>query len=537
MNESQENQDKFDSINDISSTELGSQPTNAQLEEKLNNELLSLSKFEYVKSRKELAKRYDIGVGTLDELRKDLLTMTQTAEAQDKKIVEDLTEWPKQVNGEILADQIRECICSYCVLPQHSDVALTLWVMSSYSMNSFRIYPRLAISSPQMRCGKTTTLEVLQSLTFKALVASNLSSAVLFRVIDKYKPTLLIDELDTFMDGDDELRGIINSGHNKAGAKVIRCTGDNHEPEAFSTWAPMVMARIGSYPPTIVDRSIVVPIQRKPAGICLKKMPIELTETNTTLRRKLIKWSSDNSETISQQESAIPDVDNHRAVDNWKPLITVADLIGGKWPNLAREAMRSIESQKSSDDETTLLLKDILELCGSQEGWQKAIPSNELTYLLNQLDDSPWPSMRQSQGISSHKVGKMLKPFGLITGTVRVNEDKFVRGYRREKFNSICLQYIPEKTITTSPTNESPHVAEIKHNTSDEKPHSISNVLNFEKPNSMGNASCDVVTPFEGSTRMENGITDGDSGNEEDKSNLKQICSEKHSDWLKGYDS
>jgi len=47
------------------------------------------------------------------------------------------------------------------------------------------------------------------------VVSSNVSSSALFRVIEEMRPTLFIDEADTFLGGNEELRGILNSGYNK----------------------------------------------------------------------------------------------------------------------------------------------------------------------------------------------------------------------------------------------------------------------------------------------------------------------------------
>jgi hypothetical protein len=60
----------------------------------------------------------------------------------------------------------------------------------------------------------------------RPLPTSNATVSTIFRVIEMARPTLLIDEADTFLRENDELRGIINSGHRKGGADpshVERC--------------------------------------------------------------------------------------------------------------------------------------------------------------------------------------------------------------------------------------------------------------------------------------------------------------------------
>jgi hypothetical protein len=72
------------------------------------------------------------------------------------------------------------------------------------------------LKSPEMRCGKTTVLIILQLLTPNSELASNISPAAIFRYIEQHRPTLLIDEADTFVKRNDEIRNILNSGHTRA---------------------------------------------------------------------------------------------------------------------------------------------------------------------------------------------------------------------------------------------------------------------------------------------------------------------------------
>ena len=137
-------------------------------------------------------------------------------------------------------------------------------MLHAYALDAFDHSPILAVSSPVKRCGKSTLLSVLAVLVDRALHAANVTTAVLFRVIESQKPTLLLDEADTWLNDDKaELRGIVNSGWLRRGAVVLRVEGDEHETKSFSTWAPKVLAAIGRLPDTIADRSVIVQLRRK----------------------------------------------------------------------------------------------------------------------------------------------------------------------------------------------------------------------------------------------------------------------------------
>jgi putative DNA primase/helicase len=85
---------------------------------------------------------------------------------------------------------------------------MALWVVHTHAFAAAEIAPRLAFTSPENRCGKTTALKILRRLVQRPLPTSNLSPAVLFRAIDLVRasdnasPTLLIDEADTFLSDD-----------------------------------------------------------------------------------------------------------------------------------------------------------------------------------------------------------------------------------------------------------------------------------------------------------------------------------------------
>jgi hypothetical protein len=96
--------------------------------------------------------------------------------------------------------------------------------------------------------------------------------AAIFRVVEMTKPTLLMDEADTFFHDNDELRGILNAGHRKGGC-VLRCEGDDLEPRMFSTWAPAAIAAIGELPDTLVQSPPDAPPQAQREGQVVPHRP------------------------------------------------------------------------------------------------------------------------------------------------------------------------------------------------------------------------------------------------------------------------
>ena len=116
-------------------------------------------------------------------------------------------------------------------------IALSLWICHTFVYSRFPITPRLVLSSPVRGCGKTTVLDLVKALAFKARKFDHVTPAVLFRIIDRERPCILLDEVDNQdLPVTATLRSVINSGHRADGTIARYLDG---EITAFSTFAPL----------------------------------------------------------------------------------------------------------------------------------------------------------------------------------------------------------------------------------------------------------------------------------------------------------
>ncbi len=137
-------------------------------------------------------------------------------------LFEPVTPHPQPVAiGDLLAD-IENTINRHVVLSAAAATALAVWVLHTYVYERRDTVAYVAIESPEKRCGKTTLLTVLAAMANKPLIASNVTVGALFRAIDTCRPTLFIDEADTFLAGNSVMRGIMNSGNTVRTAFVLR---------------------------------------------------------------------------------------------------------------------------------------------------------------------------------------------------------------------------------------------------------------------------------------------------------------------------
>ena len=181
-------------------------------------------------------------------------------------------------------------------------------------------------------CGKSTLLELIVNLSLRPLAASNISPAAIYRAIEAWRPTLLIDEADTFLgsSSSEDMAGILNSGHNRGLAFVIRTTevDGEHVPKSYSTFCPKVIAMIKAPADTIIDRSIVIRLERKLHTQRVDALAVDGSEQMRGLRSRILRWTKDHVETVKFEIHATPPMSNDRARQNWAVLVALCRLMG-----------------------------------------------------------------------------------------------------------------------------------------------------------------------------------------------------------------
>jgi hypothetical protein len=357
--------------------------------------------------------------------------------------------WPEPVDGAALLDDIAEAIRRHVVLPDHSRDAATLWVAHTYLLDQLMITPRLAIRSPVKGCGKTTLLDVIGELVYRPLPNANCTASTIFRVVEGHRPTLLIDEADSFLHDNEELRGILNSGHRRGGA-VLRNVGDEHEPRAFSTYAACAIALIGQLPGTLADRSVTIELTRRKASEPVEAFRFDRVEHLTELARKLARWTKDNVEAIAATEPQMPAGLYNRAADNWRPLMAIATVAAGDW--LARGHRAALAGAVVDVDEASRLelllgdIRDIFEARATEAATKDKdrISSAELIEKLVEIVPRPWGEYGKSgKPLTQNKLARLLKPLGINPQVLRIGTGKTPSGYYWHQFEEACDRFLP----------------------------------------------------------------------------------------------
>jgi hypothetical protein len=390
-----------------------------------------------------------------------------------------VTPWGDPVDGKLLLDEIVRNLTRFVVLPRFAPETLALWIVHTYAFQLRDVTTYIGLESPAHRCGKSTLVTVLSELANRAVVASNVSSPAFYRVIEQIQPTLLIDEADTFMHGNEELRGILNSGYQKKTAYVLRAVNQVPQNPAsaasptphsafatphsssglanFSCWCPKVIARIGALPATLADRCIVFRMQRKtPNEQCERVRNLNAYP----LKQQCARFVADHSAAIAAAQPQIPLELNDRAADIWEPLLAIADLAGGNWPELARQAALALAAAAQDTNPIGSLLLDIFLLFATNN--IDRVFSHGLVQALNAYSDRPWTAIRKGKPMTDIWLAQQLQPYGIRPRNLRINGTQ-AKGYLQEDMLDAFRRYIPRSELAA-------RLAESKPTPSDSPP-------------------------------------------------------------------
>ncbi|MDP2834660.1 MAG: DUF3631 domain-containing protein [Pseudomonadota bacterium] len=289
-------------------------------------------------------------------------------------------------------------------------------------------------------------LSLLSRLSYRPVTASNISPAALFRSIDAWKPTLLVDEADAFMRDNEELRGLLNCGHTRDSAYIIRTVGEDFTPTRFNVWGAKALAGIGHMADTLMDRAVTLELRRKLPHEVVDRLRYAEPGLFDDLAAKLARFAEDQRDDVRRARPVLPPSLNDRAQDNWEPLLAIADVAGGTWPDLARKAALKLSGVDSPTMSTgTELLTDIQEVFEHKR--VSKISTADLIAALCEDDEKVWATYNRGRPVSPRQIAKRLGDFGIKSKNVRIGND-VPKGFDIEQFQEAFSRY-----LSTPPEN------------------------------------------------------------------------------------
>jgi hypothetical protein len=121
--------------------------------------------------------------------------------------------WPEPIGGDALLLALKRRIRRHIVLSDEQAITVALWILMAWTHQEAAVHsPILLATSVEANSGKTTLINLVGFLVPRGMPCVGVSEAALFRIIELYEPTVIVDEADTAFVENEALRAVVNSG-------------------------------------------------------------------------------------------------------------------------------------------------------------------------------------------------------------------------------------------------------------------------------------------------------------------------------------
>jgi putative DNA primase/helicase len=322
--------------------------------------------------------------------------------------------WPDPVATAQLLEELILRINAHIVAKPHEVLIIALWTMMCWIHEEAAHYsPYLAITSTVPGCGKTTLLTLLGQLTPRPYSFGAATAASVFRVIDREKPVLLGDNIDTLFKRKPDLTEIFLIAHTR-GLKIPRAEKIQGDwiTRWFDPFCPKAVTLVGTeLPEALLGRSIVIELWKMKKGETVAKvdqLDAGLMDEFKTLRRKLRRWADDHAAALKTAKPTMPTAFLNRPADLWILPWAIADMVNDEWGQLARNA-----AERLSEDgivEPSWIERLVEEFWAVfVEKQRDRIPSEDLIKLLTADPLSIWHDYGRGHSITQREVAALLR--------------------------------------------------------------------------------------------------------------------------------
>lgn len=418
-----------------------------QSEEEVVEWLKALPPLVYDRKLREKAKELGVKVKTLDLQVREARKGADTAEVLPFQPVEP---WPAPVNPAQLLDLMVATLLRVVVMTVEQAISVVLWIALTWFIAVVEVAVLLLITAPERACGKSQLLTFVSRLVARALSAANSSPSFLFRSISLWRPTILIDEGDTFFANNDELKGMINAGHTRANAFVGRTVvlGDGYSPVLFDVWGAKAIAGISLekvLPGSTMSRGLVVRLRRKLPHENAERLRDIPQETFEEIASMLARFAEDYSEQVRDARPPLPDALSDRDQDNWEPLLAIAQCAGPEWLDKATKAAVAMSSTDTTSFSTgNELLADIAQVFSELN--VSKLRTTDLLDALTRDDEKGWATYNHGRPLNPRQLAKLLGSYGIGPKTVR-HGNETPKGYERSQFDDAFARYVPPQML------------------------------------------------------------------------------------------
>lgn len=355
-------------------------------------------------------------------------------------------------SADSIADDIAAFLDRYLACEPYQLGILALWVIYTRCFQHFPTATYLSISSPEPQSGKSLCVELLEMLCDspwmirgadpRTITSQLLNSNTRIRrgedVVCRPPFTILLDDCHHAFHGSERqpLVAIFNSGAQVSG-RYLRYSSE------YCVFGPRAFAGNASLPPSLASRCIPIVLHRKRPSDIRNRFHHGLPPDDVDdLLQRIAGWVQEKDEALAeladQTPAGLPAGLAPREQACSEPLLHIADLIGGSWPEKARAAVAAI-FQLAESSRAVQLLCD-LRMAFAVRGNPDYLPTSDLLAEIRTLEHRPWSAWPRNSG---RRLGTLLHPFGIVSRNLRINTETVLRGYLLQDFQDIWARYLP----------------------------------------------------------------------------------------------
>lgn len=369
---------------------------------------------------------------------------------------------PDPPTGAVILDQVRSFIGRFCSMPNPAALDLvTLFAAHTHAVDqndrlAYDTSPRLMLSSEGPGSGKSRALELVQLLAHNGQLVCDPTAPSFAQLANEQRATILVDEMDVLVgkgNAKSDLRSLFNASYKRKTAFWSRAG-----KPALPIFAAVAFAGMGatfrSAPVLSALRSRTLVIEMTPQTPPESYRPRTHDPLADALRAELSEWVGRNTSRIIESMPDMPEGISDRAAELAEPLIMLATIAGGHWPETARNAVREILLGQNDEPDplplSSRLLLDIRTVFGdaSQMG------TVDLVEALYALPGSPWAKVWPSPVSAPRDMAGMLEPLNVTPTRIRVDGAQ-VRGYLRSAFTPLWADAVTGAGVTNEPEDVS----------------------------------------------------------------------------------
>lgn len=158
------------------------------------------------------------------------------------------------------------------------------------------------------------------------------------------------------------------------------------------------------------------------------------------MRCKLKRVSEDYQHHLAGLIPPTPEGISDRAADNWEPLLAIAGLAGGDWPQKAMQAALALSAR--DNDATSLGTELLMDIENIFVGGVTRITTAELIEKLCADEERPWATYNRGKQIAPRQVAKLLKEYGIHSKNLKQSYGVVAKGYEQAQFADAFQRYL-----------------------------------------------------------------------------------------------